>query len=24
MAEVVAACGKYQPVMLEQGQQFEF
>jgi len=24
MAEVVAACGKYQPVRLEQGQQFEF
>ena len=24
MAEVVAACAKYQPVRLEQGQQFEF
>jgi ribonuclease BN (tRNA processing enzyme) len=24
MAEVVAACGKYQPVRLEQGQQFDF
>lgn len=24
MAEVVAACGKYQPMRLEQGQQFEF
>jgi ribonuclease BN (tRNA processing enzyme) len=24
MAEVVAACGKYQPIQLEQGRQFEF
>jgi ribonuclease BN (tRNA processing enzyme) len=24
MAEVVAACGEFQPVRLEQGQQFEF
>jgi ribonuclease BN (tRNA processing enzyme) len=24
MAEVVAACGKFQPAKLEQGQQFEF
>jgi ribonuclease BN (tRNA processing enzyme) len=24
MAEVVAACGKYKPVRIEQGQQFEF
>jgi ribonuclease BN (tRNA processing enzyme) len=24
MAEVAAACGKFQPVRLEQGQQFEF
>ena len=24
MAEVAAACGKYQPIRLEQGQQFEF
>jgi hypothetical protein len=24
MAEVVAACGKYQPVRLEQGRIFDF
>lgn len=24
MAEVIAACGKFQPVRLEQGRQFEF
>jgi ribonuclease BN (tRNA processing enzyme) len=24
MAEVYAACGKYQPIQLEQGQQFDF